>query len=79
LKEANLKDRRHRFSDESEISGRLDLCGDELELDSSRVMSKARGSMPVRLLDQDEQDQLAIIEACLTVIYHFFGGPEELF
>jgi hypothetical protein len=42
-------------------------------------MSKAEGSMPVRVLDQDEQDQLAIIEACLTTIYHFFGGPDELF
>jgi hypothetical protein len=35
--------------------------------------------MPVRVLDQDEQDQLAIIEASLATIYHFFGGPDELF
>ena len=35
--------------------------------------------MPFRVLDQDEQDQLAIIDACLTTIYHFFGGPSELF
>lgn len=35
--------------------------------------------MPVRALDQDEQDQLAIVEACLATIYHFFGGPGELF
>lgn len=35
--------------------------------------------MSVRTLDQDEQDQLAIIEASLVTIYHFFGGPVELF
>jgi len=35
--------------------------------------------MPVRVLDQDEQDQFAIIEAYLATIYHFFGGPSELF
>ena len=35
--------------------------------------------MPVRVLDPDEHDQLAIIEACLATIYHFFGGPDELF
>jgi AcrR family transcriptional regulator len=35
--------------------------------------------MPFRVLDEDEQDQLAIIEASLATIYHFFGGPSELF
>jgi hypothetical protein len=35
--------------------------------------------MPVRVLDQDELYQLAIVEACLVTIYHFFGGPEALF
>jgi hypothetical protein len=35
--------------------------------------------MPVRVLDQDERDQLAIMEASLATIYHFFGGPSELF
>jgi hypothetical protein len=42
-------------------------------------MNKAEGSMPVRVLDQDEQAQLAVIEASLATIYHFFGGPGELF
>jgi len=36
-----------RFSHRSEISGKLDLCDDKLELGSSRMMSKAEGSMPV--------------------------------
>jgi hypothetical protein len=35
--------------------------------------------MPDRVLDQDELDQLAIIDASLGIIYHFFGGPAELF
>ena len=35
--------------------------------------------MPFRVLDEDEQDQLAMIEASLVTIYHFFGGPRELF
>ena len=35
--------------------------------------------MPVQMLYQDELDQLAIMEACLATVYHFFGGPEALF
>ena len=35
--------------------------------------------MPDRVLDQDELDQLAIIDASLETTYHFFGGPAELF
>ena len=35
--------------------------------------------MPDRVLDQDELDQLAIIDASLGTTYHFFGGPAELF
>jgi hypothetical protein len=35
--------------------------------------------MPVYPLDQDDLDQLAIMEASLVTIYHFFGGPEALF
>jgi hypothetical protein len=35
--------------------------------------------MPDRVLDQDELDQLAIIDASLGTIYHFFDGPAEFF
>jgi hypothetical protein len=35
--------------------------------------------MPDRVLDQDELDQFAIIDASLGTIYHFFGGLAELF
>lgn len=34
--------------------------------------------MSDRILDQDEQEQLDILEATLGTIYHFFGGPTEL-
>jgi hypothetical protein len=35
--------------------------------------------MPVQMLYRDDLDQLAIMEACLATVYHFFGGPEALF
>ena len=35
--------------------------------------------MPDRVLDQDELDQLAIIDASLATLYHLFGKPAELF
>lgn len=42
-------------------------------------MLKQGIGMPDRVLDQDELDQLAIIDASLGTTYHFFGGPAELF
>lgn len=42
-------------------------------------MLKQRMGMPDRVLDQDELDQLAIINASLGTTYHFFGGRAELF
>jgi len=35
--------------------------------------------VPDHVLDQDELDQLAIIDASLATLYHFFGKPAELF
>jgi hypothetical protein len=35
--------------------------------------------MPDHVLDQDELDQLATMEASLVTVYHFFSGPGELF
>jgi hypothetical protein len=42
-------------------------------------MLKEEVCMPVYPLDQDDLDQLAIMEASLVTIYHFFGGPGALF
>jgi hypothetical protein len=35
--------------------------------------------VPDQVLDQDELDQLAIIDASLATLHHFFGKPAELF
>jgi len=35
--------------------------------------------MPDRELDKDELEQLAIIEAALGTLYHFFGDPAQIF
>jgi len=35
--------------------------------------------MPDRELDKDELEQLAIIDAVLGTLYHFFGGPAQIF
>jgi hypothetical protein len=35
--------------------------------------------MPDRELDKDELEQLAIIDAALGTLYHFFGGPAQIF
>jgi len=35
--------------------------------------------MPVDVFDRDELDQLAITEAVVVTLYHFFGGPAKLF
>jgi len=35
--------------------------------------------VPDHVLDQDELDQSAIIDASLATLYHFFGKPAELF
>jgi len=38
-------------------------------------------AIPVQnqVLDRDEQEQLAIINACMSTVHHFFGGFGELF
>ena len=35
--------------------------------------------MPDRELDKDELEQLTLIEAALGTLYHFFGGPAQIF
>jgi hypothetical protein len=42
-------------------------------------MREEEVGMPVHGPYQDELDQLAILEAFLATVYHFFGGPGKLF
>ena len=45
----------------------------------STVFPAQPPSAPTQALDQDEQEQLALINAFIGTIHHFFGGCIQLF